>query len=62
MMELPKQINNTSERLVDDLKARLSTDSRVSIAAASFSIYALWTISVGAETWQLTKKSCRCSS
>ena len=39
-MELPKQINNTSERLVDDLKERLSTDSRVSIAAASFSIYA----------------------
>ena len=39
-MELPKQINNTSERLVDDLKARLSTKSRVSIAAASFSIYA----------------------
>ena len=39
-MELPKQINNTSERLVDDLKARLSTESRVSIAAASFSIYA----------------------
>ena len=39
-MELPKQINNTSERLVDDLKARLSTQSRVSIAAASFSIYA----------------------
>ena len=39
-MELPKQINNMSERLVDDLKARLSTESRVSIAAASFSIYA----------------------
>jgi len=39
-MELPKQINNKSERLVDDLKARLSTESRVSIAAASFSIYA----------------------
>ena len=39
-MELPKQINNTSERLVDDLKSRLSTKSRISIAAASFSIYA----------------------
>ncbi len=39
-MELPKQINNTSERLVDDLKARLSAHCRVSIAAASFSIYA----------------------
>ncbi len=39
-MEQPKQINNTSERLVDDLKSRLSTESRISIAAASFSIYA----------------------
>ncbi len=39
-MELPKLINNTSERLVDNLKARLSTKSRISIAAASFSIYA----------------------
>lgn len=39
-MELPKQINNTSERLVDDLKGRLSAKSRLSIAAASFSIYA----------------------
>lgn len=38
-MEQPKQINNTSERLVDDLKSRLSTQSRISIAA-SFSIYA----------------------
>ena len=39
-MEQPKQINNTSERLVDDLKSRLSTQSRISIAAASFSISA----------------------
>ena len=39
-MEQTKQINNTSERLVDDLKSRLSTQSRISIAAASFSIYA----------------------
>lgn len=39
-MEQPKQINNTSERLVDDLKSRLSTQSCISIAAASFSIYA----------------------
>lgn len=39
-MEQPKQINNTSERLIDDLKSRLSTQSRISIAAASFSIYA----------------------
>ena len=39
-MEQPKQINNTSERLVDDLKSRLSPRSCISIAAASFSIYA----------------------
>ena len=32
--------NNISERVIDDLKSRLSPQSRVSIAAASFSIYA----------------------
>ena len=39
-MEQPKVINNISERVIDDLKAKLSTASCVSIAAASFSIYA----------------------
>ena len=39
-MELIKVINNVSERVVDDLKSKLSKGSRVSIAAASFSIYA----------------------
>lgn len=39
-MELPKLINNISERVIDDLKNRLSSKSKVSIAAASFSIYA----------------------
>ncbi len=39
-MELPKLINNINERVVDDLKERLSSHSRISIAAASFSIYA----------------------
>ena len=39
-MELIKVINNVSERVVDDLKTKLSEGSRVSIAAASFSIYA----------------------
>ena len=39
-MELPKLINNINERVVDDLKRRLSSNSKVSIAAASFSIYA----------------------
>ena len=39
-MELIKAINNISERVIDDLKTKLSKGSRVSIAAASFSIYA----------------------
>ena len=39
-MELPKLINNINERVADDLKDRLSSHSRISIAAASFSIYA----------------------
>lgn len=39
-MELPKVINNISERLIDDLRDKLSKGSRVSIAAAFFSIYA----------------------
>ena len=43
-MEQQKIIDNISERMVDDLKARLSVGSRVSIAAASFSIYAFETL------------------
>lgn len=39
-MDLPKVINNINERVIDDLKQKLSNDSCVSIAAASFSIYA----------------------
>lgn len=39
-MELPKVINNLSERVIDDLQSKLSQGSSVSIAAASFSIYA----------------------
>ena len=38
-MELPKLINNINERVIDDLRLRLSAKSKVSIAAASFSIY-----------------------
>ena len=36
-MELIKVINNISERVIDDLKTKLSKGSHVSIAAASFS-------------------------
>lgn len=39
-MKAPKQFNNITQRLVDDLKASLTSKSRLSIAAASFSIYA----------------------
>lgn len=37
---MEKQINNITDRVVDDLRERLSYSSRLSIAAASFSIYA----------------------
>lgn len=41
-MRTPKQFNNITERVIDDLKQVLSSgnNSQVSIAAASFSIYA----------------------
>lgn len=39
-MELPKQFDNINNRVIDDLKQTLSKGSKVSIAAASFSIYA----------------------
>ena len=39
-MEQPKLIDNIHECVVDDLKERLSKGSRISVAAASFSIYA----------------------
>ena len=39
-MELLKIINNISERVIDDLQQKLSMKSAVSVAAASFSIYA----------------------
>ena len=40
-MKVPKQFNNITERVIDDLKEVLSSgNSQISIAAASFSIYA----------------------
>ena len=40
-MKNPKQFNNITERVIDDLKVVLSSgNSQISIAAASFSIYA----------------------
>lgn len=40
IMELPKQFDNITSRVIDDLKAALRSGARVSVAAASFSIYA----------------------
>lgn len=40
IMEQPKQFDNITLRLIDDLKATLKHGSKVSLAAASFSIYA----------------------
>ena len=39
-MEQPKIIDNITERVVDYLRARLTAGSSLSVAAASFSIYA----------------------
>ena len=39
-MKTPKQFNNITERVIDDLRQTLSEHSQISIAAASFSIYA----------------------
>ena len=40
LMELPKQFDNITARVIDDLKTTLKRGSKVSMAAASFSIYA----------------------
>ena len=39
-MELPKQFDNITQRVIDDLRETLRNGSKVSMAAASFSIYA----------------------
>lgn len=39
-MEVPKQFDNITSRVIDDLKALLNKGSKVSMAAATFSIYA----------------------
>ena len=39
-MEMPKQFDNLNSKVIDDLKITLRRSSKVSIAAASFSIYA----------------------
>ena len=39
-MEAPKQFDNLNSRIIDDLRTTIKRSSKVSIAAASFSIYA----------------------
>jgi superfamily II DNA or RNA helicase len=39
-MRTPKQFNNITERVIDDMKASLTPKSRLSIASSCFSIYA----------------------
>ena len=39
-MEQPKQFDNITSRLIDDLKVTLGKGSKVTMAAATFSIYA----------------------
>ena len=39
-MKTPKQFNNITTRVVDDLHSSIQAGSKISIAAASFSIYA----------------------
>ena len=39
-MDIPYVIDNISKRVIDDLHGKPISDSRISIAAASFSIYA----------------------
>lgn len=39
-MRTPKQFNNITDRVIDNLRQTLSNKSQISIAAASFSIYA----------------------
>ena len=39
-MEMPKQFDNLNSKVIDDLRITLKQSSKVSIAAASFSIYA----------------------
>ena len=39
-MDLPKQFDNVTSHVIDDLKQVLRSGSRVSVAASSFSIYA----------------------
>ena len=51
-MEFPVQFDNIKHKVIDDLKEKLSASSRVSVAAASFSIYAYESLKKELETVQ----------
>lgn len=46
---LPKMLDNVNNRVVDDLKERITPKSKVDIATASFSIYAFEALKDGLE-------------
>ncbi|MCD8386340.1 MAG: SNF2-related protein [Bacteroidales bacterium] len=50
MPRLPQQFDNINSRIVDDLRATLTEGCRISIAAATFSIYAYETLKKELET------------
>lgn len=52
-MKAPKQFNNITDRVIDDLRQALSSGSRMSVAAASFSIYAYEALKEELEKWTL---------
>ena len=53
-----KIINNITEKLADDLRVTMKKGSRVSMAAACFSVYAFEELKVSLKTWT----SCALSS
>ena len=58
-MELPKQFDNITQRVIDDLKTTLQRGSKVSMAAASFSIYAFEALQKELEKIDFMLKNCQ---
>ncbi len=53
-MQLPKQFDNITSRLIDDLQGTLSPNAKVSVAAASFSMFAFEALQKELENiWEL---------
>ena len=54
-MELPVQFDNIHRRVVDDLREKLTAASSLSIAVASFSIYAFEALRAGVKQVVITR-------